>query len=197
HPTNGYMLLDGKSNEFSEKIQVALFDDRLEVTSPGMLDNEITIEKMKTGLSKIRNKGIAVAFSYMNVVEAWGSGIPKMFQETREYGLREPELIDMGSDFRVNLYRKVADVDANGVINPKKIATNATNSATNATDSLTEDEKKVIEAIRTKADATQKEMQTMTGITLGTIKRMLPRLQEKGFIERVGNRRSGKWQIND
>lgn len=61
------------------KIQVALFDDRLEVTSPGMLDNEIAIEKMKTGLSKIRNRGIAAAFSYMNVVEAWGSGIPKMF----------------------------------------------------------------------------------------------------------------------
>lgn len=45
------------------KMQVALFDDRLEVTSLGMLDSEITIEKMKTGLSKIRNRGIANAFS--------------------------------------------------------------------------------------------------------------------------------------
>jgi ATP-dependent DNA helicase RecG len=182
------------------KIQVALFDDRLEVTSPGMLDSEITIEKMKTGLSKIRNKGIAAAFSYMNVVEAWGSGIPKMFREAKEYGLVDPELIDMGSDFRVNLYRKAANVDLNGVINPKDSATDATNSATNATnatDSLTEDEKKVIDSIRVKADATQKELQSMTGITLGTIKRILPRLQEKGMIERVGNRRSGKWQIND
>lgn len=179
------------------KIQVALFDDRLEVTSPGMLDSEITIEKMKTGLSKIRNKGIAAAFSYMNVVEAWGSGIPKMFREAKEYRLREPALIDMGSDFRINLYRKAADVDANGVINPKDSSNNATNSATDATNSLTEDEKKVIEAIRTKSDATQKEMQAMTGITLGTIKRILPRLQAKGLIERIGNRRFGKWQIND
>lgn len=157
-------------------------------------DSEITIEKMKTGLSKIRNKGIAAAFSYMNVVEAWGSGIPKMFREAKEYGLREPELIDKGSDFRINLYRKAADVDANGVINPRNSSNNATNSAT---DSLTEDEKKVIEAIQTKADATQKEMQTMTGITLGTIKRILPRLQAKGIIERIGNRRFGKWKIND
>lgn len=169
-----------------------------------MLDSEITIEKMKTGLSKIRNKGIAAAFSYMNVVEAWGSGIPKMFREAKEYGLVEPELIDMGSDFRVNLYRKAANVDLNGVINPKdsatdatNSATNATNHATNATDSLTEDEKKVIDSIRVKADATQKELQSMTGIILGIIKRILPRLQEKGMIERVGNRRSGKWQIND
>ncbi|MEG1470796.1 MAG: hypothetical protein RSC31_09155, partial [Anaerovoracaceae bacterium] len=87
--------------------------------------------------------------------------------EKKEYGLRVPELIDMVSDFRVNLYRKAADVDANGVINPKESATDATNS-------LTEDEKKVIEAIQTKADATQRKMQTMTGITLGTIKRILP-----------------------
>lgn len=169
-----------------------------------MLDSEITIEKMKTDLSKIRNKGIAAAFSYMNVVEAWGSGIPKMFREAKEYGLREPALIDMGSDFRINLYRKAANVDANGVINPKDSSNNATNSATDATNgatdatnSLTEDEKKVIEAIRTKSDATQKEMQAMTGITLGTIKRILPRLQAKGLIERIGNRRFGKWQIND
>ena len=44
------------------KIQVALFDDRLEVTSPGMLDSEITIEKMKSGLSKIRNRALQPPF---------------------------------------------------------------------------------------------------------------------------------------
>ena len=115
-----------------------LFDDRLEVTSPGMLDSEITIEKMKSGLSKIRNRGIAAAFSYMNIVEAWGSGIPKMFREAEEYGLREPELIDMDSDFRINLYRKKAAVDQNGVINPKRrdteIDTNDTKIDTNDTE---------------------------------------------------------------
>lgn len=105
------------------KIQVALFDDRLEVTSPGMLDNEITIEKMKTGLSKIRNKGIAAAFSYMNIVEAWGSGIPKMFREAKEYGLCEPKLLDMGSDFRVNLYRKAAAVGQTVIVNPAQSGT--------------------------------------------------------------------------
>lgn len=94
---------------------------------PGMLDSEITIEKMKSGLSKIRNRGIAAAFSYMNIVEAWGSGIPKMFREAKEYGLREPELIDMGSDFRINLYRKDAAIDQNGVIDPKERDTNDTN----------------------------------------------------------------------
>ena len=63
------------------KVQVALFDDRLEVTSPGMLDKDLTIEKMKAGISKIRNGALAKVFSYMNMVEAWGTGIPKIFQK--------------------------------------------------------------------------------------------------------------------
>lgn len=36
-----------------------------------------------SGLSKIRSKGIAAVFSYMNIIEAWGSGIPRMFSEIK------------------------------------------------------------------------------------------------------------------
>ncbi len=65
----------------------------LEVTSPGMLHDELTIEQMKRGLSKPRNRGIASAFVYMGIVENWGSGIPKVFAESAMYGLPEPELV--------------------------------------------------------------------------------------------------------
>ncbi len=106
------------------KIQVALFDDRLEVTSPGMLDREMSIEQMKSGLSKLRNPGIAAAFLYMNIIEAWGSGIPRIFKQAAEYGLPEPQLIDLGSDFRINLYRKRAQFDSCGVIEPGSRDTN-------------------------------------------------------------------------
>lgn len=107
------------------KVQVALFDDRLEVTSPGMLDKDLTIEKMKAGISKIRNTAIARVFAYMNMIEAWGTGIPKIFQEAKDYGLREPELLDIGSDFRINLYRGTPMVDRYGVINPKSLTRQA------------------------------------------------------------------------
>lgn len=172
------------------KIQVALFDDRLEVTSPGMLDSEITIERMKTGLSKIRNKGIAAAFSYMNLVEAWGSGIPKMFREAKEHGLREPELIDMGSDFRVNLYRKSAAVDQNGVIDPKANDTNDTKNDTNDTN-----ETIAIRLIRENPAITQKELKDKMQVSLATVKRLMAELQKDGKIQRKGSSRSGTWMI--
>ena len=90
-------------------IQVAVYEDRLEITSPGSLMPGVTLERMKEGYSKIRNRALAHAFSYMNLIEAWGSGIPKIMTAMREYGLREPEFIDMEIGFRVNLYRMTED----------------------------------------------------------------------------------------
>ncbi len=182
-----------------------LFDDRLEVTSPGMLDSEITIEKMKSGLSKIRNRGIAAAFSYMNIVEAWGSGIPKMFREAEEYGLREPELIDMDSDFRINLYRKKAAVDQNGVINPKRrdteIDTNDTKIDTNDTEINIDDikmslnEKAILSILQRNPKATQKELCKELGVSIATIKRLTDILQKTGRLYREGSRRGGSWLV--
>ena len=85
------------------KIQVALYDDRLEVTSPGTLNKDITLEKMREGMSSVRNKGIAEAFIYMRIVETWGSGIPNIFKATQEYNLSEPEMQDFHGDFRKTL----------------------------------------------------------------------------------------------
>ena len=69
----------------------------------------VTLDKMKEGYSKIRNPALAHAFSYMNLIEAWGSGIPKLMEAMREYGLREPEFSDMEIGFGINLYRNTED----------------------------------------------------------------------------------------
>lgn len=182
------------------KVQVALFDDRLEVTSPGMLDKDLTIEKMKAGISKIRNGAIAKVFSYMNMIEAWGTGIPKMFEETKAYGLQEPELQDMGSDFRINLYRKELTTDFYGVIDP--LGTNGTKDGTNGTNGTGavkkwEYEEKLIALIQENDKITQKQMSKKTGLSIRTIKRMTVELQKSGKILRVGNSRSGKWEVKD
>ena len=50
-------------------VQIAIYDDRLEVTSPGGLYNGLTYEEVMNGHSKIRNTGIANIFSQMGLVE--------------------------------------------------------------------------------------------------------------------------------
>lgn len=92
----------------AESIQIAIFHDRVEITSPGALLRGVTINKMKKGCSKVRNRSLAQAFAYMNLIEKWGSGIPRILQECKAYGLEEPEIIDFNGDVRINLYRRKA-----------------------------------------------------------------------------------------
>lgn len=86
-------------------IQVAIYDDRLEVTSPGGFYNGLTCEQALTGHSKIRNKGIVNVFSQMGLVEAWGSGITRIFEAASEYGLPNPEIQEFDDMIRFNLFR--------------------------------------------------------------------------------------------
>ena len=100
-------------------IQVAVYDNRLEITSPGKLPMGQTMERMKEGYSKIRNEALAHAFSYMNLIEHWGSGIPRIIGKVKKAGLREPEFIGGEVDLRINIYRgQISDtVDLNRDLN--------------------------------------------------------------------------------
>lgn len=90
----------------SSCVQVAVYDDRVEVTSPGMLYGGLTLEEAMSARSKIRNKVIAEIFSRMEIIEEWATGIRRIMNRAKEYGLREPEFLEIGNTFRVNLYRK-------------------------------------------------------------------------------------------
>jgi ATP-dependent DNA helicase RecG len=82
-------------------IRVAFFDDRIEVENPGMLLPGMTVEDMKQGISKIRNHVIARIFRELNLIEQWGSGMPRIFREARELGLPELEIMEIGTRVRV------------------------------------------------------------------------------------------------
>ena len=99
-------------------IQVAVYDDRLEVTSPGRLSSGLTIEQIIAGNSRIQNTAISAAFFYMHIIERWGSGIPRVFEDARLYGLGEPEIKDFGTSFRISIRRNAFKTDSFGVIAP-------------------------------------------------------------------------------
>ena len=105
-------------------IQVAVYDNRLEITSPGKLPMGQTLERMKEGYSQIRNEALAYAFSYMNLIEHWGSGIPRIIGKVKAAGLREPEFIGGEVDLRINIYRGQID-NASGDNNIDKVPDSA------------------------------------------------------------------------
>ena len=157
-------------------VQVALYDNRLEVTSPGMLLNGVTIDKIKEGYSKVRNRAIANAFSYMKIIEEWGSGIPRMFDEFSKYGLSEPELVDMDGDFRVNFYRK-GYTDKNGGI------------------TLTQTHMNILDIMKNNPQITLDDISEKIGIKKRTLERKVKELKENGIVKRIGSKKDGKWIV--
>lgn len=191
-------------------IQVAIYDDRLEITSPGGLLPGVTIQKMQEGYSKIRNKALAHAFLYMNMIEEWGSGIPKLMREMKEYGLQEPEFIDMEIGFRVNLYRK-QNVTTNQKTSQESFntsqETNKTSQEINETsqemnqDEISETElnntDKIRNAIADNPSVTQKELQELTGLSRSGVRYILQQMRADGKLDRIGSTKNGKWILKE
>ena len=184
-------------------IEVAIYDDRLEITSPGGLLPGMTIEKMQEGYSKIRNKALAHAFLYMNMIGGWESDIPKIMREMKEYGLREPEFIDMGIGFRINLYRK-QDVDPSQQAYYTSQETNQ--EPYNASREMNQDKisetelnntDKIRNAIAKSPSVTQQELQELTGLSRSGVRYILQQMRAAGKLERIGSTKKGKWILKE
>ena len=52
----------------------------------------------------------------MNLIEHWGSGIPRIIDKVKASGLQEPEFIGGEVDLRINIYRGQVDTN-NAIIN--------------------------------------------------------------------------------
>ena len=178
-------------------IQVAIYDDRLEITSPGKLPMGQTIERMKKGYSKIRNEALAYAFSYMKLIEHWGSGIPRIIGKVKAAGLQEPEFIGGDVDLRINIHRSQSTV--NSATNNAIINANRTESGVNGVNVMTTKEqeqvKKLLDAIEKNPSATQAYYAEQIGVSKRTVSRIFVSLQEKGILMQTGTKRKSKWAI--
>ncbi|WP_407674008.1 ATP-binding protein [Paludibaculum fermentans] len=87
-------------------IRVALFDDRLEVENPGLLPFGLTIEDIRKGVSKLRNRVLGRVFQELGLIEHWGSGIQRMTAACQDRGLAAPHFEEIGTHFRVTLSSK-------------------------------------------------------------------------------------------
>ena len=85
-------------------INVAIYDDRIEISNPGLLPFGLTLEAALAGTSKLRNRVIGRVFRELKLIEQWGSGMGRMIAACTEAGLRPPRFEEIGTSFRVTLY---------------------------------------------------------------------------------------------
>ncbi len=62
-------------SQHGSPIRLAIFDDRIEIINPGLLLFGLTVDEIKQGISKLRNRVIGQVFYRLGLIEQWGSGI--------------------------------------------------------------------------------------------------------------------------
>jgi len=87
-------------------IELSIYDDRLEVISPGQLPNTITPERMRAGTRAARNQLLKDVMGDYNYMEHRGLGVPRtIIRLMRERNGTEPDLIENGDRFTVRLWK--------------------------------------------------------------------------------------------
>ena len=174
-------------------IQVALYDDRLEVLTPGKLPIDQTIEAMKSGFSKIRNEALAKAFAYMGLIEGWGSGIPKVNALLRQAGLAEMEI--SGGDFFV-MFTIRRNPDFNPTAADSTVGVEGDIVGLEAPNvGLEEEGNAILKIIQENPHITAKELATRLHITTRTAERIFHQLKSCEKIRREGGKRFGHWVV--
>lgn len=104
------------------RISLVLYEDRLEITVPGLLEEDMTIWKLKTGFAKIRNRAIAAAFRYMGMMSGFQSILPELYRAAKQAHLPEPAVITLGDSVRINLYCRAEEVVQPEIVAAEEIA---------------------------------------------------------------------------
>ena len=177
-------------------VQVAIYDDRLEVTSPGGLYNGLTFEEAIQGHSKLRNRTVANIFNQMGLIEAWGTGLQRIQDAARKYGLPEPTFIEMPESFRVNLYRKNYATDGSEFShNVGDVGENVGNNVGDVGENVGDTKSAVLSMIANNPTATASSIAEALSITKRTVERYIKELREEGKLVRQGSARAGQWKV--
>lgn len=90
----------------STDIELSIYEDRMEIVSPGRLPNGITPARMLTGCRAARNQLIKDVMRDYRYLEHSGMGVPrKIVKCMKEHNGTEPVLIEDGERFTMRLLR--------------------------------------------------------------------------------------------
>lgn len=152
---------------------IAVFDDRVEIWSPGRLPEGITLADLnKRHKSVLRNPAIAEMLYFTGYVERWGSGIQTMSRLMKEADLPEPVYEEIGSNFVV-IFNKASTI--------KK-----------TDEGSSEGLKSLYTAIMNNPGIQAKDLvSALDNRPLKTIERQIKKLTELDLIEHRGSRKTG------
>jgi len=89
------------------QIRMFVFSDRIEIRSPGLLPNSVTLDNIKLGVHAERNRAIATILTQQGYMSAIGTGIPRLIiRLSRSISGRDPEFVVVGEELRVIIWSR-------------------------------------------------------------------------------------------
>lgn len=169
-------------------IQISIYKDKLYISNDCILPSGWTVETlMGKHRSKPFNPNIANGFFRAGFIETWGRGIEKICEACRNYGTTLPEYTVYPEDIMIKF--EALNTAKNTA---KNIAKNIANSSKNK---IEENTPIILGFLKQYPKTTQKNIIENLNISKRTLERIISLLKEDGYIERIGNNRSGYWKI--
>ena len=157
--------------DINSHIRVSMFDDRIEVVSPGGLPAGITKDEYLSGkLSVLRNRNLANVFYRLGFVEIFGTGIMRI-RQLYEKSLRKPEFEVSENAIQIVLPVWESNLD------------------------LTEDEKMIYGILSKNRLKSMGEIAPYVSFGRSKTTKLLKEMEEKGIITVEGKGRSTKYSI--
>ena len=195
--------------EIGSEIHVDMFDDRMEIYSPGGMPSGKFIQKLKPRKvnSMRRNPVIADLFHRLDLMERRGSGFGKILDAYKLASTKlgrefVPTFHSDATDFVVTLpnlqygmrdIQNAAEAVSADVKSAVKTTQKSTQKSTHKTTQKTT--QKILLAIANNPNVTRKELADMIGITPDGIKKAMEGLKKAGLIGRVGGKKGGHWEV--
>ncbi len=186
----------------SASIRIFIFDDRVEIVSPGHLPNNLTVEKIRVGISNIRNP-ILVSFVAKGVLpyRGLGSGIKRALDDW-------PAISFIDDRDRCLFTATVHRTPQKGSEKAKKGSEKAKKGSEKGSEKAiigSEKERKgsgksfrkVIDLMRDCPDTTIADLARAIGISDRAVEKLIDRLKKKGLIKRIGPDRGGHWEVSE
>lgn len=183
--------------DIGSEVHIDIFDDRLEIYSPGgMYDGTLIQDRdIENVPSKRRNPIVADIFSRLDYMERRGSGFKKIMQayevEPNYTEDKKPVFYSNATEFKVIL--KNLNFTNEVLNNKSEVLNEALNEVLH--DKKAEIEDRVIRAILLTPQITQKDLAVQADVSVSTIQRTIKKLVKEGKIVRANGKRDGYWKV--
>ena len=168
-------------------VRLLIFDNRVEIISPGCLPDGLTVESIKLGTAVVRNPFVANFCAKMMPYRGLGSGIIRALREEPNLEfVNEPERMQF-----VSVINRVYDDKINDPINVTEGINEGINDPINVTEGINEIETLILAFLEKKPGAKGGEIIQFLQKGTSTIERYLRSLKEKNLIEYRGSRKTG------